>query len=253
MDARHTGVSTTHPENPMSDDEVSQYVLDEDDFDALEELLISDVVPEDCMNLEALDGYLAAVVCSPVVIPMGAWMPHVWTAHADAVSFAAGSRMQKVIRLVIGYYNELATTAGIPDGWQPFCYAGQETDDIPLASEWIEGFELGVQQWPSDWPTRVGDEAATSVRAELERLLAPWREDGVLAKGDDLQRREWLEGVVDVIEAIMSIWARQDLARPGPIVLEQPTPAGSTGVGRNDPCPCGSGKKYKKCCGASAS
>ncbi|PIU54753.1 MAG: preprotein translocase subunit SecA, partial [Chloroflexi bacterium CG07_land_8_20_14_0_80_51_10] len=23
-------------------------------------------------------------------------------------------------------------------------------------------------------------------------------------------------------------------------------------VGRNDPCPCGSGKKYKKCCGKSA-
>src|SRR5581483_3939353 len=28
------------------------------------------------------------------------------------------------------------------------------------------------------------------------------------------------------------------------------TPAVSTKVGRNDPCPCGSGKKYKKCCGA---
>ncbi|MHC4639425.1 MAG: SEC-C metal-binding domain-containing protein [Planctomycetota bacterium] len=27
------------------------------------------------------------------------------------------------------------------------------------------------------------------------------------------------------------------------IVHEQPK------VGRNDPCPCGSGKKYKKCCG----
>ena len=23
-------------------------------------------------------------------------------------------------------------------------------------------------------------------------------------------------------------------------------------IGRNDPCPCGSGKKYKKCCGANA-
>ena len=23
----------------------------------------------------------------------------------------------------------------------------------------------------------------------------------------------------------------------------------TTTVGRNDPCPCGSGKKYKKCCG----
>ncbi len=25
----------------------------------------------------------------------------------------------------------------------------------------------------------------------------------------------------------------------------------STKVGRNDPCPCGSGKKFKKCCGKS--
>ena len=28
---------------------------------------------------------------------------------------------------------------------------------------------------------------------------------------------------------------------------------GSAKVGRNDPCPCGSGKKYKKCCGAQVS
>jgi uncharacterized protein YecA (UPF0149 family) len=31
-----------------------------------------------------------------------------------------------------------------------------------------------------------------------------------------------------------------------PIEREEPK------VGRNDPCPCGSGKKYKKCCGAKA-
>ena len=30
---------------------------------------------------------------------------------------------------------------------------------------------------------------------------------------------------------------------PAPIRREQPK------IGRNDPCPCGSGKKYKKCCG----
>ena len=30
-------------------------------------------------------------------------------------------------------------------------------------------------------------------------------------------------------------------------------PATSKKVGRNDPCPCGSGKKYKKCCGANDS
>jgi HEAT repeat protein len=31
---------------------------------------------------------------------------------------------------------------------------------------------------------------------------------------------------------------------------EEPEPVASSRVGRNDPCPCGSGKKYKKCCGA---
>jgi len=29
-----------------------------------------------------------------------------------------------------------------------------------------------------------------------------------------------------------------------------PAAASAKEVGRNDPCPCGSGKKYKKCCGA---
>ena len=32
--------------------------------------------------------------------------------------------------------------------------------------------------------------------------------------------------------------------------LNPPKPAQSEKIGRNDPCKCGSGKKYKKCCGA---
>jgi preprotein translocase subunit SecA len=30
---------------------------------------------------------------------------------------------------------------------------------------------------------------------------------------------------------------------------DAPIPGGAMTVGRNEPCPCGSGKKYKKCCG----
>lgn len=33
--------------------------------------------------------------------------------------------------------------------------------------------------------------------------------------------------------------------------LYPPLPAQSEKIGRNDSCPCGSGKKYKKCCGTS--
>jgi preprotein translocase subunit SecA len=36
--------------------------------------------------------------------------------------------------------------------------------------------------------------------------------------------------------------------RPGKVEKQQTVKRSSTKVGRNDPCPCGSGKKYKKCC-----
>ena len=32
--------------------------------------------------------------------------------------------------------------------------------------------------------------------------------------------------------------------------IEEKPEIDTTNVGRNDPCPCGSGKKFKKCCGA---
>ncbi len=49
---------------------------------------------------------------------------------------------------------------------------------------------------------------------------------------------EELKSVID-IEELMTPWEVQDLT----VRHESPK------VGRNDPCPCGSGKKYKKCCG----
>ena len=37
-------------------------------------------------------------------------------------------------------------------------------------------------------------------------------------------------------------------AAQGNTVKKQPVRTAATKVGPNDPCPCGSGKKYKKCC-----
>ncbi len=43
---------------------------------------------------------------------------------------------------------------------------------------------------------------------------------------------------------------KQDQQPTQPVDPNQPNPYANAGIGRNDPCPCGSGKKYKKCCGA---
>jgi preprotein translocase subunit SecA len=44
--------------------------------------------------------------------------------------------------------------------------------------------------------------------------------------------------------------ATKNQPRPAEGVPAQPVERDAPKVGRNDPCPCGSGKKYKKCCGA---
>ena len=65
----------------------------------------------------------------------------------------------------------------------------------------------------------------------------------------------------DTVRQILSVMPRRDVTTR--VQVAKPTsegygdgkqiarkPAVSRKVGRNDPCPCGSGKKYKKCCGA---
>jgi preprotein translocase subunit SecA len=42
-----------------------------------------------------------------------------------------------------------------------------------------------------------------------------------------------------------------NLSRAMEQFMQQANVSGEEKIGRNDPCPCGSGKKYKKCCGQS--
>jgi uncharacterized protein YchJ len=76
------------------------------------------------------------------------------------------------------------------------------------------------------------------------------------ASGQDAARSErfddpWRFYAPDEIEARQRRWSEDADARsrvvwdePGETYVRE-TPK----IGRNDPCPCGSGKKYKKCCG----
>lgn len=227
------------------------HVLDDEDFEALEELLTSDVVPEDCMNLEMLDGFLAGVLLSPQRIEPEQWLRCVWSAHGDEVAFGSGSQMQRAIRLVKAYYNELATTLGEPEGWEPFCYASGEGDGPAIGEEWVEGFAQGLELWPEDWDADLAEGVAERVGATLEGLMAPWLDDAA-EQADDETRLQWLVAAAQGVADVMTSWRDHGLARVELLSTDAPSAGAKAAVGRNDPCPCGSGKKYKKCCGAIA-
>lgn len=55
---------------------------------------------------------------------------------------------------------------------------------------------------------------------------------------------ESLDQLRDITWSGLSQWNKVEPSKPA----EEPKPLAKAPAGRNEPCPCGSGKKYKRCC-----
>jgi uncharacterized protein len=118
--------------------------------------------------------------------------------------------------------------------------------------EWASGFLDAVQAFPDDWPEpdRDTDDGRMALDA-LASITALTLEPDALAADLAERRPERTLSRDELVDE--ACWAAQDLRlywidhapRPATIRLA-PQP------GRNDPCPCGSGRKFKKCCGAAS-
>ncbi|QID19820.1 UPF0149 family protein [Nitrogeniibacter mangrovi] len=229
----------------MDDADVS---LSEAELDELESLLASDAVPDDCMSLEMLDGYLAAVTVSPRPLETVEWLPSVWS---DTEALPTGGGVQRLLTLILRYHDEIAQTLGDPDGWEPFCYASDETaDEVRLGDEWMTGFELGLELWDEDWREDLEAHDADTFEDLIEKAMTPWTAED-MEQADDETRIEWLTATAATVRAIHHLRDACGLP-PVPAAAQAIAIATAAPVGRNDPCPCGSGRKYKACCGADA-
>jgi hypothetical protein len=107
-------------------------------------------------------------------------------------------------------------------------------DELIIACELMETTVPELEQWKKD--SEEGSRERARRLAEYARDLADAEYDE--AEGDEYDEGEYDEGEYDEGE-----YDEEDAYEAiEPIRREQPP------VGRNDPCPCGSGKKYKKCC-----
>jgi hypothetical protein len=57
-----------------------------------------------------------------------------------------------------------------------------------------------------------------------------------------------IPGDLEEVEITLGLRTKRDTPPPNYISLGQQAGEKQVRIGRNDPCPCGSGKKYKKCC-----
>lgn len=225
------------------------------DLQRLGDFLNSDVVPESAMDVSRLEGFLTALAIGPRMVMPSAWMPWVWDFEhgRQEVEFADLAQAQEVMGLIMGLMNR---TAGAfernPATFEPVFFR----DVVWGAAEWCEGFLLATQRFDAaDWSALWALDAFKSVgETDTPCLVTPFLRLGdeagmeITRKEGDAQR--WVDAVVPSLAAIHAYWLEQ---RSGPAIASRtPVRREAPKVGRNDPCHCGSGQKYKKCCGQGA-
>lgn len=208
----------------------------------LDDFLLSEAVGDDTMLLSELDGVLAGVIVCPEMIMPSEWMPVVWGDDEGPV-FDDVKQAQAISGLILGHYNDIIRQLDQGRYRPIFDF---DIDDTILWETWIEGFVEAMRLRPEAWLAWAQDTDADLQRAwfVLGRLGELTANPNDIEPLDIDQELEHL--APDLIPSHVEILHKARLTQAPKNRLAPSTLA--TKIGRNDPCPCGSGKKFKKCC-----
>lgn len=196
---------------------------------------------DDGMMLSELDGYLCGIAASPSVIAPEQFLPLVWGGATFDVP--AVDQVELTAAIMARHDQIIAELAEAR--YEPL-YELDEEDGV-LWEIWIAGFEaaisLDLPAWEKLLQSRKESQAQEAAYAIMSLLTAS---DPSLSEDDarDPQLIALQQDAPHIIpEIVATLYRAHRLAAPQ-------APVKSDAVGRNDPCPCGSGLKYKKCHGA---
>jgi len=241
--AEQSGTNQTLPMlgTPLSDEELHR----------LDKFLLSESLPEGTMTMDELDGYLTAIACGPVTLAPSQWLYGIWGWPEEGAVFQTKKEAEKIINLILRHMNGIiGTLMEAPETFAPMIHAMSYPGDSREyldAEFWAIGFMRGVLLCGADWQRLFDDPEAAESFLPLRLLGAEdltEEEDALVV--DPSQRDELAKKLPAAIAAIYRFWLpyrKEGVESMAPLRREQPK------VGRNDPCPCGSGKKFKKCCG----
>lgn len=226
------------------------------------------------VTLEWVDGYFTALQAGRRAILPSEWLPAMFgdafgraCADPDAAQQAMDALMARwnvlagqldpqalldepdALRLspLMIAYDDAARREAVEAG---VLTAEQADEVLQTGALWAEGFRAATEAFAADWPDPdVDTEEGAWYDDCLMRVMALMLPPAALATyladvypGEDMSRDELIDEACYGVQDLRLYWLDHH-ARPEPRRVA-PTP------GRNDPCPCGSGRKYKKCHGA---
>lgn len=230
-------------------DGLNYMTKEEKRLDRLDELLHALPFENMPMTLSELDGYVTGVLACPEMIPPSEWLPLVWGETGDA-QFTDQKAAEETIGAVMTHYNAVAQAMSLSLWIEPIYEIDTNSDEI-LWESWVDGYTRALGLRPDAWE-KLLDRADEETRSTMIFLMA--LQDIYTGKSKfseeeideiDLEAPDLIPNCV----ATILHQSRPELAGtvaanlPGKPHKAEPRP------GRNDPCSCGSDRKYKQCCG----
>jgi len=229
-------------EKPLSDGEL----------DELNEFLDSDAVPECDMGVSMLHGYFTALAVGPVLVPEDEWTAAIW--GEEGPLYDSEAEAIRIAGLVFRFFNSTnQTLAETPGEFEPVFIEveTQEGETRLSAEDWCLGFTRGMAIRTREWEPLLFDEEHINLLAPILAFTSAEAMADLLEKsGTEVTRDTLMAFIPLAVEAIYDYWKPQRQNPSAGITLGALPFRQGAKVGRNAPCPCGSGRKYKKCCAA---
>ena len=227
------------------------------DHEAFKALFAEDPFAQDTLGLDYAYGFILSTVSAPDIIPPPEWLPMLFTTDRQREQ-DAGKQVARVLGALVSIWSfwteetQDSETLTLP----PECVLDAEGNPSAPLLDFCRGYLEGC-----DWLRGVWDEALDPFGPDApeDRILGRamalclriFKSDDLPDDGtqeaQDLRAVPLTEALQRLPQALTDAAALgralhiESLRESGPVKAD-PKP------GRNEPCPCGSGKKYKKCC-----
>lgn len=221
--------------------------LSPQELDELEDLLLSDATPDECMTLPEVDGFLTALAIGPHFPNPDQWLRVIW-GRDDGLAFSPDEA--KICGRLIGrMLNEIGRALEEdPPRFEPLIeLVGKRGEVVSVAEEWCSGFLAGVAANADHWKPLIDDADNGLALLPIITLGSP---EGLEALDRAEDPDAEYEKIMDLLHAAVPFlheyWRSH--SPKGGTAIPQIRPR-ALRIGRNNPCPCGSGRKFKRCCG----
>jgi uncharacterized protein len=224
--------------------------IDRVDLETLDRFLRSDRSPPDSMMLSELDGFLTGIAIGPELIRPSEWLPLI--SGGEAPAFADLDEANAILGSLMARYNEVLREVA-DDALAPVFWT--DRNGTTIAVDWAEGFLQAIKLRAAAWEPLFTSNRDGKLLLPILSLCRDKNGQSLLGlppEANDRLAAQTVEFIPGCVIAIAAYWRRRG-PRPISASLKPASHGGpnraGTKVGRNDPCPCGSGKKFKKCCG----